>query len=135
MPSSRDRTDGRSLLRFLAVSGGKCLTVVLLAACLASSGASRAFAADKSPEVLAAVRKAIDYLQKNLQAVAQNEAGLVAYTCLSAGEPADSPLVTALLDKIQTKFGADGYLPTFHHNYEAGVDAMIVGLRRDNQLS
>ena len=126
MPFSRGRLDGRSSQRFLKVSAGKCLIVVLLMACLAGSGVSRACAADKPPEVLAAVQKAMGYFQKNAQLAALNETGLVAYSCLAAGETVDSPVVKEMLGKVLAKFTADSYNPTNHHVYEAGVDAMAL---------
>lgn len=100
--------------------------IFVLGMLIAGLSASRSVAADKPPEVLAAVKKGLDYLQKNLQVVAAHEAGLVAYTFLSAGEPADGPAVRAMIDKILLKFSTDGYRPTHHHTYEAGVDAMAL---------
>ena len=126
MSFSRGRSDGRRLQRFLKASAGKCLTVLLLATCLAGSGVSCAFAADKPPEVLAAVQKAMGYFQKSAQIAAPNETGLVAYTCLAAGETPDSPVVKEMLGKVLAKITADGYNQTHHHIYEAGVDAMAL---------
>lgn len=126
MPFSLDRSDGRSSHRLLNVSAGKYLTFFLLAACLAGSFASRTFAADKPPEVLAAVQKAMGYFQKNAQTSVPNETGLVVYACLSAGETVNSPVVAEMLGKVLLKFSSDSYTPTHHHTYEAGVDAMAL---------
>ena len=121
-----DRSDGRSSWRPVEAQPWKCLTVVLLAVFIAGQCSSRVFSAEKPPEVLAAVRKALDFLQKNGQVVAPPESGLVAYTCISAGMSPDDPFVKGFIDKILLKFKSDGYLPEHHHNYEAGVDAMAL---------
>lgn len=82
------------------------------------------FGADKPPEVLAAIRKSVGFLSTTQIVVAQ-EAGLVAYTLLAAGESADSPVVKAQIDNVLKKISST-YKPGVHHNYEAGVDAMAL---------
>ncbi len=126
MNSHCDRSGGRSSCRSVEARPWKCLTVVVLAVFIAGQCSSRVFSAEKPPEVLAAVRKALDYLQKNAQTVTAHESGLVAYTCISAGMSPDDPSVKVLIDKILLKFKSDEYKPELHHYYEAGVDAMAL---------
>ena len=101
---------GHRLLRWM--------TFVAAVGCCSSS----ILAADKPPEVEAAIRKAAGFLNTT-QTIKAEERGLVAYTLLSAGESPESPQVKAQVDEILKKF-ASGYKPTAQHAYEAGVDAM-----------
>lgn len=126
MNSHCDRSDGRSSCRSVEARPWKCLTVFVLGVLIAGQCSSRVLSAEKPPEVLAAVRKALDYLQKNGQMAAPAEAGLIAYTCISAGMSPDDPFVKGFIDKVLLKCKSDGYLPEHHHNYEAGVDAMAL---------
>lgn len=123
---SRDRSGGRSSPQFLNAFDGKFGRIAFLVMSLVWAGSPICMAADKPPEVLAAVEKAMGYFLKSSQAAAPHEAGLVAYACLSAGQSADSPVVAAMMSKVLAKFTADGYAPTLHHSYEAGVDAMAL---------
>lgn len=91
---------------------------------------SPGWSADKPPAVEAAIKKAVNNLAVS-QVIAENEAGLVAYACLSAGESPDSPIVKKQLDIILKKCTST-YKPLVHHNYEAGVDLMgLVAADRD----
>ena len=126
MSLSRDPSDGRSSLRLLEAFCGRSFAVVLLVLSLADVSSSPAVAAEKPPEVLASVRKAMDYFRKSAQIAAPNETGLVAYTCLAAGEPVDSPVVREMLAKVLSKISGGEYVQTHHHIYEAGVDAMAL---------
>ncbi len=58
----------------------------------------------------------------------------MAYACLSAGQSADSPLVAPMITKVLAKFSADGYAPTLHHSYEAGVDAMALAAATNRSI-
>ncbi len=126
MNSHCDRSDGRSSWRSVEACSWRCLAVAVLGVFIAGQWSSRVFSAERPPEVLAAVRKALDLLQKNVQVVSPHESGLVAYTCISAGMSPDDPYVKGLIDKILLKIKTDSYVPEFHHNYEAGVDAMAL---------
>jgi hypothetical protein len=125
MSFSRERIVGRRLWSLVKTLARKSV-VVVLAMCVVVQSARQGVTADKPPEVLEAIRKGAEYLQKNAAVVTASEAGLVAYTLLSAGIPAEDPGVKALIEKVVAKFGAEGYQPTAHHNYEAGVDAMAL---------
>lgn len=126
MSFSRERTVGRRSCRIVEPWGWECVAVVVLGMCVVVQSAGQGVAADKPPEVLEGIRKGAEYLQKNVQVVAAHESGLVAYTLLAAGQSAADPTVKSMVDKVVAKCGADGYLPTTHHNYEAGVDAMAL---------
>ena len=127
MTSHCDRSDRRSSWRSVEACSWRCLAVAVLVVFIAAQCSSRVFSAEKPPEVLAAVRKALDYLRNiDSKNVPKEEFGLMAYTCISAGMPSDDPFVTGLIDKILLKFKSDGYSPEIHHIYEAGVDAMVL---------
>ena len=123
--SDRKQSSGRNSWK---IFGDFRLKVVVgvLALCVAGQTVSHSFAAEKPKAVLDAVRKALDFLKKNGQTVAVSEVGLVAYTCLSAGESPDDPFVRELIGKVLMKVSAGGYAPSQHGNYEAGVDAMAL---------
>ena len=93
------------------------MTVAAVAAC-----GSPGWCADRPPEVEEAIRRGVKYLA-NSKIITEAEAGLVVYACMSAGESADSPIVTAQVNVILKKC-TSFYKPTLHHNYEAGVDVM-----------
>lgn len=82
--------------------------------------------ADRPPEVEAAIQKGLRFLESKEGMVSSAETGLVVYTTLASGQTPDHPLVKALLPKVVAKIGPDGYRPTQHHTYEAGVDAMAL---------
>ena len=83
---------------------------------------SLGMAADRSPDVEAAVQKGLAFVRSK---PAQDfEAGLVIYALVAAGERPDSPLVKGLTEKILKKFTSQGYTSLGHHTYEAGIDAM-----------
>lgn len=84
------------------------------------------FAADWTPEVRQALQKGVAYFQKNAAAIHSSNAGIVAYACLSAGEPEASPVVATCIGLIQKKITGSEYKPTGHHTYEAGTDAMAL---------
>lgn len=93
------------------------MTVATAAVC-----GSPGWCADRPPEVEAAIQRAVKSLAGS-KVIAESEAGLVVYACMSAGESADSPLVRTQTDIILKKC-SNIYKPTLHHNYEAGVDVM-----------
>lgn len=121
-----NRTGGRSLCRSFEARPWMRLTVVALAVFLAGLCPLRVFSAEKPPEVLDSVRKALEFFRKNASSVSSNESGLVVYTCISAGMSPDDPYVTELINKILLKFKPDEYKPEFHHDYEAAVDVMAL---------
>ena len=83
-------------------------------------------AAEKPKEVVAAISRGAEYLQKHSATISAFESGLAAYTLLAAGQSADDPLVRSLIEKVAAKCDATGYRPGTHYNYEAGVDAMAL---------
>lgn len=85
---------------------------------------SPGWSADKPPEVVAAIKKAVSFLAAS-QIHSDAEAGLIAYTCLSAGESPDSSVVQKQVNVILKKCSSN-YKPIVHHNYEAGVDLMAL---------
>lgn len=92
-------------------------------------------AADRSPEVEAAVRKGIIFIQQSEKTIADFESGLVVYATLASGQTGQHPLVQTQLAHILKKFSPDGYRPISHHTYEAAVDIMaLVALDRDKYL-
>lgn len=126
MSFPRVRLDGPRSPWFLGALCRRSFAIVCLMVWLAVLSSSQVYAADKPPEVLAAVRKAMDYFQKTNLPVAPNEVGLVAYSCLAAGETVDSPVVRDMLGKVLSKISGGEYVQTHHHIYEAGVDAMAL---------
>lgn len=93
------------------------MSVAMVAAC-----GSPGWCADRPPEVEATIQRAVKALASS-KVIAESEAGLVVYACMSAGESADSALVKTQIDIILRKCSG-AYKPTLHHNYEAGVDVM-----------
>ena len=81
--------------------------------------------ADRPPEVEASIRRGVDYLTTNQATIAPYEAGIVAYSLMSAGETPENALVKSQLELVLKKFSST-YKPGIHHNYEAGVDAMAL---------
>ncbi|MCA8982116.1 MAG: HEAT repeat domain-containing protein [Planctomycetaceae bacterium] len=77
------------------------------------------------PRAVPAMQKALAYLRKYNYSY-RPVTGLVVYTLLVAEEPLDSPAVARGLDLLTAKFDRDTgiYMPTQHHLYEAGIDAM-----------
>ena len=84
--------------------------------------ASLSMAAERTPEVEAAIQKGLVFLRT--KPIQDHEAGLVIYAVIAAGESPDSSLVKGLVGKILAKFTAEGYRGKGHHIYEAGIDAM-----------
>lgn len=126
MPFSRDHLLRLRTWRCVDELRWRSLSIVVLATCLIAQSSLPGLTAEKPPEVVAAIAKGVEYLQKNAQVAASAEVGLVGYTLLAAGLPPDDPLVKSMIDKVLAKCGPDGYQPTQHHNYEAGVDAMAL---------
>ena len=84
---------------------------------------SLGMAADRSPEVDAAVQKGMSFLRS--QPSLDHEAGLTIYALIAAGEPPNSPAVKKLVDQLLKKFTPEGgYVAGGHHVYAAGIDAM-----------
>lgn len=86
--------------------------------------ASPSWSADWPPEVDASIQRAVGFLTSG-RTIDSTEAGLVAYSFLSAKANADAPHVKAQLDSVLKKFSGV-YTPGKDHNYEAGVDAMAL---------
>jgi len=77
-------------------------------------------------DVLAAIRRGAGFLKRNVSKLKSDEEGLVAYTLVKAGEPADGRHIKPLLEKILAKFYDGSYRPSAHHYYAAGVDMMAL---------
>lgn len=103
---------------------GRRVTLIAMTFAAVAWFGSPGWSADKPPEVVAAIKKAVGFLAAS-SIHSEAEAGLIAYTCLSAGESPDSPIVKKQLDVILRKCSSS-YLPILHHNYEAGVDLMAL---------
>lgn len=104
----------------IVMSGRSCWSWFVVLSLVFS--ATFGMGADRSPEVEASVQKGLGFLRQT--AVQDHEAGLVIYAVIAGGESPDGSLVKGLVGKILKKFSADGYKPTGHHIYEAGIDAM-----------
>lgn len=80
------------------------------------------FAADKPPEVQAAIQRGLNFIKgRQLQTY---EAGLAIYAAISAGEKTDSDFVQKNVATILQHFTGSSYSSPHHHIYGAAVDAM-----------
>ena len=74
------------------------------------------------------IQQAIDRAKSYL--LSQNkvnaEASLASYSLIKAGLDKNHPDVQASLKQVMAKFRTTGYVSGSHHNYEAGVDAMLL---------
>lgn len=121
----RQRFNPRSTSLTVAKS---CIAMLLLS----SMFIVETLAVDLTPEVRATVDKALGFL-KATPLTKDEEAGLVVYTAIAAGEPINSTFIAKNVATILKKFPeGQGYKPSIHHNYEAGVDAMgLVAANRE----
>ncbi len=106
----------------LNLIGKKWLALLITSGVVASSSCV-VMAADRSPEVEAAIQKGADYLSK----VAKDaENGLLPYALMASGRAPTDPEVARLLAKIVAKTVNMEYVGKGEHIYEAGVDAMAL---------
>lgn len=107
------RAERRSWLAVLVVSA------VALGAVFATSEVS---AAEKPPEVVAAIQRGLNFIKgRQLQSY---EAGLATYAAISAGEKPESEFVQKNVAIILQRFTASSYSSPQHHIYGAAVDVM-----------
>lgn len=74
------------------------------------------------------IQRAIDRAKSYLlaQNKANAEASLASYSMIKAGLDKNHPDVQATVKLVMAKFRPTGYVSGGHHNYEAGVDAMLL---------
>ena len=80
-------------------------------------------AADKL-QVEQAVERAKSYLLKQSKSSAQGS--LACYSLVKAGVDKQHPDIQKGVQEVLAKFRDSTYFPPIHHNYEAGVDAMLL---------
>ena len=97
--------------------------VPLCMATLACVLSANAWSAEKA-KIEDAIKRGQTYLMK--QPMSGPEGSLAYYALIKSGIDKQHPDVLKQVQEVVTKFLADGYQPKLHHNYEAGVDAMLL---------
>lgn len=80
-------------------------------------------AADKV-QIEQAVERGKQYLLSQNQSMAAGS--LACYSLVKAGVAKDHPVIKQVVAEVVGKCRSNGYVPGAHHNYEAGVDAMLL---------
>ena len=99
------------------------IAVPLCAALLVSVINTTVLCAEKAG-VNDAIKRGQAYLLK--QPKVGPEGTLACYALIKSGTDKQHPEVLKQVQEIVVKCRTDGYRPTLHHNYEAGVDAMLL---------
>jgi len=101
--------------RFIVVATGCSLLLV--------AGFSPARGADKA-QIADAIERGKQYLLSQPKSAAAGS--LACYALVKAGIDKEHPDIQKGVRDVLTKFNSSGYMSGAHHNYEAGVDAMLL---------
>lgn len=110
-----------------SLSARLALTVCLVF-CVCLPGTPAAQGAPAEREIASAINRATQYLRQHIGMHGDSgHTSLATLALLKAGVPADAPEVKAALERIATRFEADGsFKPGTHWNYDAGVTLMAL---------
>ena len=111
------------LLSWFKSNCSRHLTVSLYAAAILSVWNVTAWSAEKAA-IENALKRSQAYLMK--QPMSGPEGSLAYYALIKSGIDKQHPDVLKQVQEIVAKCRTDGYRPNQHHNYEAGVDAMLL---------
>lgn len=104
----------RRIRRHAATSGGLFLIIAM---------SVQADAADKE-RIQQSVDRGMKFLFSQNKTTASGS--LACYSLVKAGADKQHPDIQKCVQEVLGKFRSANYIPTAHHNYEAGVDAMLL---------